>query len=352
VGDEELLQDLLHGPRASASRHAASPAWTGRPRTSSCRTTRATSTPSRWRWSIPHPLHWVFKKELSKIPVLRVGAPLPRADSWWDRRNAIQSRTALSNAASALQRGTTPSSSMWKDAAARTGSYSRSRKAASTSRFIRGLPIVPGPRVGEPRIVPSARCAFRPGHVVVELFDPIPTEGKKEADVPELMARVRTRCSPERGVQGRRSGAFPHLQPAAAVTNIGLVPEPFRHETEGGCAGDQPHVLKAAGEHRHRHRAGALPHPVEHQGRQGREEEAVPRPPAAAPTRTMPTSRRARGIREILPRPSGPGRTGRTPRRAARSRFSARAFAIPMTNRAVDEHERRRSVPLRSPTTR
>jgi 1-acyl-sn-glycerol-3-phosphate acyltransferase len=31
----------------------------------------------------------------------------------------------------------------------------------------------------------------REGRVVVELFDPIPTDGKTEADIPELMARVR-----------------------------------------------------------------------------------------------------------------------------------------------------------------
>ena len=29
------------------------------------------------------------------------------------------------------------------------------------------------------------------GHPAYELFDPIPMEGKTEADVPELMARVR-----------------------------------------------------------------------------------------------------------------------------------------------------------------
>jgi 1-acyl-sn-glycerol-3-phosphate acyltransferase len=40
-------------------------------------------------------------------------------------------------------------------------------------------------------IVPSGSLRVRPGRVVVELFDPIPTEGKTEADIPELMARVR-----------------------------------------------------------------------------------------------------------------------------------------------------------------
>jgi 1-acyl-sn-glycerol-3-phosphate acyltransferase len=53
------------------------------------------------------------------------------------------------------------------------------------------LPIVPVRVSGSHDIVPPGSLRVRPGHVVVELFDPIPTEGKTEADVPELMARVR-----------------------------------------------------------------------------------------------------------------------------------------------------------------
>jgi 1-acyl-sn-glycerol-3-phosphate acyltransferase len=44
---------------------------------------------------------------------------------------------------------------------------------------------------GSRDIVASGSLAVRPGHVVVELFDPIPTAGKTEADIPELMGRVR-----------------------------------------------------------------------------------------------------------------------------------------------------------------
>jgi 1-acyl-sn-glycerol-3-phosphate acyltransferase len=61
--------------------------------------------------SIPHPLHWVFKKELSKIPVFG-WVLLSLGQIMVDRRSAVQSRT-------------TPSSSTWKGRAARTGSCSR-----------------------------------------------------------------------------------------------------------------------------------------------------------------------------------------------------------------------------------
>ena len=54
-----------------------------------------------------------------------------------------------------------------------------------------GLPIVPVRVSGSREIVPSGSLSVRPGHVVVELFDPIPTAGKTEADIPELIGRVR-----------------------------------------------------------------------------------------------------------------------------------------------------------------
>ena len=54
-----------------------------------------------------------------------------------------------------------------------------------------GLPIVPVRVSGSFDIVPSGSLDVRPGHVVVELFDPIPTEGMADADIPQLMARVR-----------------------------------------------------------------------------------------------------------------------------------------------------------------
>jgi len=53
------------------------------------------------------------------------------------------------------------------------------------------LPIVPVRVSGSHDIVPSGSLAVRPGHVVVELFDPIPTAGKTDADIPGLMAKVR-----------------------------------------------------------------------------------------------------------------------------------------------------------------
>ena len=139
--------------------------------------------------SIPHPLHWVFKKELSKIPVFG-WVLLSLGQIMVDRRNAMQSRTALSNAASALK-GNNSVLIYVEGTRSKDGKLQPLKKGGFHIALHSGLPIVPVRVSGSHEIVPSGSLRVRPGHVVVELFDPIPTEGKTEADVPELMARVR-----------------------------------------------------------------------------------------------------------------------------------------------------------------
>jgi 1-acyl-sn-glycerol-3-phosphate acyltransferase len=139
--------------------------------------------------SIPHPLHWVFKKELSKIPVFG-WVLLSLGQIMVDRRNAMQSRTALSNAAGALT-GNNSVLIYAEGTRSKDGKLQPLKKGGFYIALQSGLPIVPVRVSGSHDIVPSGSLRVRPGHVVVELFDPIPTEGKTEADVPELMARVR-----------------------------------------------------------------------------------------------------------------------------------------------------------------
>jgi len=139
--------------------------------------------------SIPHPLHWVFKKELSKIPVFG-WVLLSLGQIMVDRRNAMQSRTALSNAAGALT-GNNSVLIYVEGTRSRDGKLQPLKKGGFYIALQSGLPIVPVRVSGSFDIVPSGSLRVRPGHVVVELFDPIPTEGKTEADVQELMTRVR-----------------------------------------------------------------------------------------------------------------------------------------------------------------
>jgi 1-acyl-sn-glycerol-3-phosphate acyltransferase len=139
--------------------------------------------------SIPHPLHWVFKKELSKIPVFG-WVLLSLGQIMVDRRNAMQSRTALSNAAAGLT-GNHSVLIYVEGTRSKDGTLQPLKKGGFHIALQAGLPIVPVRVSGSHEIIPSGSLRVRPGHVVVELFDPIPTEGKADADIPALMAKVR-----------------------------------------------------------------------------------------------------------------------------------------------------------------
>ena len=139
--------------------------------------------------SIPHPLHWVFKKELSKIPVFG-WVLLSLGQIMVDRTDASQARDALASAASGLDGNNSvliyPEGTRSKD-----GKLQPLKKGGFFIAVRAGLPIVPVRVSGSFDIVPSGALDVHPGHVVVELFDPIPTEGMADADIPQLMARVR-----------------------------------------------------------------------------------------------------------------------------------------------------------------
>lgn len=139
--------------------------------------------------SIPHPLHWVFKKELSKIPVFG-WVLLSLGQIMVDRRSAAQSRTALSSAAAALK-GNNSVLIYVEGTRSKDGKLQPLKKGGFHIALQAQLPIVPVRISGSHDIVPPGSLRVRPGRVVVELFDPIPTAGKTEADVPELMAKVR-----------------------------------------------------------------------------------------------------------------------------------------------------------------
>ena len=139
--------------------------------------------------SIPHPLHWVFKKELSRIPVFG-WVLLSLGQIMVDRRSAAQSRTALSNAAAALE-GNNSVLIYVEGTRSKDGKLQPLKKGGFHIALQSGLEIVPVRVSGSHEIIPPGSLRVRPGRVVVELFDPIPTEGKTEADVPELMAKVR-----------------------------------------------------------------------------------------------------------------------------------------------------------------
>jgi len=180
---------ILLPSSASPSKRAASPAWTGTPRTSSCRTTRATSTPSRSRYR-SRTRSTGSSRRSSRRSRSSGGCSSPSGRSWWTGATRCSPEPRFSNAASALK-GNNSVLIYVEGTRSKDGKLQPLKKGGFHIALHSGLPIVPVRVSGSHEIVPSGSLRVRPGHVVVELFDPIPTEGKTEADVPVLMARVR-----------------------------------------------------------------------------------------------------------------------------------------------------------------
>lgn len=139
--------------------------------------------------SIPHPLFWVFKKELARIPVFG-WVLLALGQIMVDREDASQAREALTKAASGL--GGNQSILIYPEGTrSRDGTLRPLKKGGFFIALQAGVPIVPVRISGSREIVPSGSLAVRPGRVVVELFEPIPTAGMTDSDIPKLMQRVR-----------------------------------------------------------------------------------------------------------------------------------------------------------------
>jgi len=138
---------------------------------------------------LPHPLHWVFKKELSKIPVLG-WVLLACGQIMIDRSDPGGARAALKVAFSGLT-GNSSVMILPEGTRSRDGNLGHLKKGGFWMALDAGLPIVPVRVSGTREIVAAGSLRIRPGRVLVEIFPPIPTEGKGPADLPDLMERVR-----------------------------------------------------------------------------------------------------------------------------------------------------------------
>ncbi len=131
----------------------------------------------------------MFKKELARIPVFG-WVLLALGQVMIDRSNAKQARESMADAVKGLTGNLSiliyPEGTRSKD-----GLLQPLKKGGFHLAVQAGMPIVPVRVSGSHELLPSGALTVRPGRLVVELFDPIPTAGKTEADIPELMGRVR-----------------------------------------------------------------------------------------------------------------------------------------------------------------
>ena len=149
---------------------------------------------------IPHPLHWVFKKELSKIPVFG-WVLLACGQIMVDRSDPEKSKAALQEALSGLS-GNNSVMIYPEGTRSRDGNLQPLKKGGFRMAVQAGLPIVPVRVSGTREIVAAGSLRIRPGNVLVELFPPVPTAEMGMADLPEIMRRVR-----EAMLSGRRGPA-------------------------------------------------------------------------------------------------------------------------------------------------
>lgn len=138
---------------------------------------------------IPHPLHWVFKKELSRIPVFG-WVLLACGQIMVDRSDPEMSKAALRAALSGLA-GNNSVMIYPEGTRSRDGRLQPLKKGGFRMALDAGLPIVPVRVSGTREIVAADSLRIRPGTVLVELFPPISTAEKDFAELPHLMDRVR-----------------------------------------------------------------------------------------------------------------------------------------------------------------
>lgn len=138
--------------------------------------------------AIPHPLHWVFKKELAKIPVFG-WVLLACGQVMVDRADPGKSKAALDKALAGLA-GNNSVMIYPEGTRSRDGELRPLKKGGFWMALQSGLPIVPVRVSGTRDIVAAGTLRVRPGNVLVELFPPVPTAGKTPADIPAMMAQV------------------------------------------------------------------------------------------------------------------------------------------------------------------
>ena len=138
---------------------------------------------------ISHPLHWVFKKELARIPVFGQ-VLLSGGQIMVDRSSPEKARAAMAEALSGLS-GSNSVMIYPEGTRSRDGNLQPFKKGGFWMALEAGLPIVPVKVSGSRDVVAADSLRIRPGTITVEILPPVETAGKTAADIPELMEQVR-----------------------------------------------------------------------------------------------------------------------------------------------------------------
>ncbi|MBP2686345.1 MAG: 1-acyl-sn-glycerol-3-phosphate acyltransferase [Deltaproteobacteria bacterium] len=140
--------------------------------------------------SMPQPFHCVFKKELARIPVFG-WALLSLGQIMVDREDTEQARASIDGSVSGLS-GNNSIVIFPEGKISRDGRLLPLKKGGFHLALQAGLPIVPVRIQGARQVCPAGGWGrFHEGVISVRVFPPLGVCGKTEADIPDLVERVR-----------------------------------------------------------------------------------------------------------------------------------------------------------------
>jgi 1-acyl-sn-glycerol-3-phosphate acyltransferase len=138
--------------------------------------------------NLPVPFRWVIKKELLKIPLF--GKALGATGAiCLDRTNKEQSVKSLQEGSNKLDGGWSvliyPEGTRTPD-----GLLHAFKKGAFMMAIQTGVSILPVTCNGAFQVMPKKTFLFRPGHITLDIGDPILTKGLTESSLPQLMEKT------------------------------------------------------------------------------------------------------------------------------------------------------------------
>lgn len=139
--------------------------------------------------TLPHPIYFVIKKELARIPVWGTAAK-QAGFIIIDRSNSTQAKATLAKAESIIQHGRHvlffPEGTR-----ARDHRLHRFKKGGFHMAVGAQVPILPVAVNGSRKLLAKGTHLPESGEVQIVVGEPIPTEGLTKADLPELAETVR-----------------------------------------------------------------------------------------------------------------------------------------------------------------
>jgi 1-acyl-sn-glycerol-3-phosphate acyltransferase len=140
--------------------------------------------------ALPHPMYFVIKKELARIPLWGVAA-VKIGFIAIDRADSQQARARMDEAVKTVRSGRRIIV-FAEGTRSADGRLHPFRKGGFHLAIDAGVPVLPVAINGSHRLYPKGAKRVQPGVVDVLVCDPIPTEGLTKADVSALAERART----------------------------------------------------------------------------------------------------------------------------------------------------------------